>query len=136
MSRLVRTFVLRSDQQAQGLWAFLKANWRAFADRGVPLAITVTEHKSKRSIEQNKRYWALLNELAAAAWVGGRQFNAEAWHEYFKRKFIGYEELPGGETAGISSTTLDVGEFSAYMERIEAHASTELGVEFDHVPTH
>lgn len=127
---MLRTFVLRGQPQAQLLWAFLKANWEALAQAGKPLAVTVTEYKSKRSLEQNKRYWALLNEIAEQAYVGGQQFSAEAWHEHFKRKYIGCEDLPGGGQIGISTTSLAVSEFADYMTKVEQFAVTELGVEF------
>jgi hypothetical protein len=130
MATALRIFVLRGDSNAQALWAFLRGNWRQLADAGKPLAITVAEHKAKRSIDQNKRLWVLLNEISASAWLDGSQFTADAWHEYFKRKFIGTEELPGGGSVGISTTALDVSEFAAYMTRIEVYASQELGIEF------
>lgn len=129
MATASRLFVLRGDSNAQALWGFLRSNWRSMADAGKPLAITVAEHKSKRSIEQNKRYWAILNEIAEGAWMNGKNYSADAWAEFFKRKLIGTEELPDGSSVGISTTTLNVEEFAAYMTRIEAFAATELGVE-------
>ncbi|MFU4302076.1 recombination protein NinB [Pseudomonas aeruginosa] len=85
--------------------------------------------KSKRSIEQNKRYWSLLRELAAVAWVDNRQFDDQVWHEQFKRWFIGCEDvkLPDGSTElrGISTTKLSVDEFGTYMTRIEAWAAEQ-----------
>ncbi|HBO4448861.1 TPA: recombination protein NinB [Pseudomonas aeruginosa] len=78
---------------------------------------------SKRSIEQNKRYHALLRDLSAVAWLDGRQYGPEAWAEYFKQTFIGWDDLPGGGKRGISTTTLSVAEFGDYMTRIEAWAA-------------
>lgn len=126
---MMRTFVLRGEPQAQNLWAFLKANWQALAQAGKPLAVTVTEYKTTRSIEQNKRYWSILNIIADFAWVNGVQFSAEAWHEYFKRKYIGHVDLPNGGTVGISTTSLSVAEFGDYMLLVERCAAEELGVE-------
>lgn len=129
MANASRMFILRGDSNAQALWGFLRSNWRSMADAGKPLAITVAEHKSKRSIEQNKRMWVILRQIEEGAWIDGKQFTQDAWHEEFKRKFIGVEELPGGGTVGISTTSLNVEEFAAYMTRIEVYAATELGVE-------
>lgn len=126
---MLRVFVLRDDARAQMLWAFLKSNWKSLADAGKPLAVTVTEYKSRRSIEQNKRYWAILQQIAEQAFLEGRAFNAEAWHEMFKRQFIGCVDLPNGEKLGISSTSLTVPEFADYMTKVEAFAAGELGVE-------
>lgn len=130
MAAMSRTFVLRGDTNAQALWNFLKHNWRALADAGKPLAITVAEHRAKRSGEQNKRLWALLNEIAEQAMLDGKHYSAEAWHEHFKRTLIGVDELPGGGSVGISTTTLNVEEFGAYMTRIEAYAAQNFGIEF------
>ena len=127
---MMRTFVLREDRNAQALYAFLKANWRACADQGKPLAVQVMPEKSKRSQEQNRRYWAVLQEVEAQAWINGRQFAAEVWHENFKRTLLGCVDLPNGQVMGISTTTLSVGEFADYMTRVEHWATENLGVQF------
>lgn len=126
---LARTFVLRGPEQARALHTFLKANAAALAAQGKPLAVDVREHKARRSGQQNRRYWALLRFISEGAFVGGRQFSDDAWHEHFKRTFIGCEELPGGGTVGISTSTLDVGAFNDYTARIEAYAATDLGLD-------
>ena len=127
---LSRTFVLSTEANANALWSFLKANWRQTAKAGKPLAVTVQEYKAKRSGDQNRYYWQRLNEIAEQAWIGGRQFSADAWHEHFKRQFVGSEDLPHGGTAGISTTSLSVAEFAEYVGRVEAYAASELGIEF------
>jgi hypothetical protein len=98
--------------------------------QGGPLSLTAQEHKAKRSGDQNRRYWALLGEIADSAWLDGRQYSKEAWHAYFAAQFIGSEELPGGGMTAISTTTLNTEEFAAYSTRIEVYAAQELGVEF------
>jgi hypothetical protein len=88
--------------------------------------LSIKPRKYSRSQQQNKRYWAILNEVAELK-VEGRRYAAEHWHEYFKGKFIGQEEipLPGGRTLvrPISSTTLDVPAFADYMTQVEAFAA-------------
>jgi hypothetical protein len=125
-----RMFVLRTEEHAQSLWAFLKQNWRSMADTQQPLAVTVTQHKEKRTRDQNKRYWAILNEIADQAWVNGKQYSADAWHEHFKQQLIGAEELPNGGKVGISSASLNVEEFGIYMTKIEVYATSQLGCDF------
>lgn len=87
-----------------------------------PYEIVLRPLKAKRSGDQNKRYWALLREVAATVWVNGRQFSDEVWHEQFKRIFIGLEEitLPDGgvESRGISTTTLNISDMGRYMDEI------------------
>ena len=131
---MLRTFVLRTDGNAKALWGFLKGNWASCAQQGKPLAVTVSEHKSKRSVDQNARLHALLRDIAEQAWVGGRQYDAETWKEEARRRFIGTEEidLPNGTRIerGISTTTLDVAAFTLMMDQLEAWAVSDLGVEF------
>ena len=79
--------------------------------------------KSKRSVEQNKRYHVMLRELAEVARIDGRQYSTAAWHEWAKQEFIGWEDLPNGQRIGISTTTLNVEEFGQYMTKIEAWAA-------------
>lgn len=115
----------------------LKARFRAaysvaetMVNAGRDVELVVRERKSKRSTEQNKRYWALLREVSACAWIDGKQYADVTWHEQFKRMFIGLEEIPmpdGTVTMrGISTTTLSVAQMSEYMQRIE-HWCVEQG---------
>ena len=122
------TFVLRDETHCRRLQAFLRSNWLAMAQAGKPLGVMVAEHKSKRSNPQNKLYWAVLHQIADHAWVDGKQYSAEAWHEQCKREFIGTEELPNGATTGISTASLDVAAFSDYIERVMHYAAAHLGV--------
>ena len=128
---MFRVFILRSDTQAQSLWSFLRANWRAMAEADKPLSVTIAEYETKRSVEQNARYWGhVLKQIEAKAWVDGKQYSAEIWHEHIKRKILGCVELPNGETMGQSTAGLGVGKFADFMTKVEAYAATELGVEF------
>lgn len=123
------TIVLHDESACKRLYALLRANWRQMAQAGKPLAVIVSEHKAKRNGEQNRLYWATLREIADSAWIDGRQYSDEAWHFYFRQRFIGHEDGPRGTTAPISTTTLSVAEFAAYVDRIMQYAAEELGVE-------
>lgn len=121
-----RTFRI---QGAAGVRPAFRAAWDLvqglMRETGTGYELVLRPLKSKRSIEQNKRYWKLLLELSDVAWVGDRQFTKDAWHEYFKREFIGIEELPGGGQIGISTAKLSVEEFGNYMTRIEQWAAEQ-----------
>jgi len=86
----------------------------------------------KRTSLQNRRYWGqgALAQIAQQATVNGKLFDAEVWHEQFKRQFIGVVELPNGQVVGKSSTDLTTAEFSDFCTQVEAFASGELGVTF------
>lgn len=127
-----RLFVLREALHLASLVSFLTANWQQFAAEGRFLAVTVTFYKSKRSLDQNRRYFgpAVLGAIADQAWAGGKQFHKDVWHEFFKRRFIGVIELPDGTTTSMSSSDLSIEEFSQFMHQVEAYAAQELGVQF------
>lgn len=129
MAALSKTFVLRNDGNAAALYAFLKRNWRAMAAAEKPLAVTITEHKERRSTAMNARYWALLTAVAEQVWIDGKQFAPETWHEHFKDAFGPKEDSPSGLKA-MSTSRMDVEQFSAYMLGVELHAMNEFNVEF------
>lgn len=136
MTTLYREFTLRDG----GIWthvvAFVRANAQAFAERGEPLRVIVTSEEAPRHAQQNRFYFgAVLKAIAEQAWIDGRQFSKDAWHEYFARKFGVCDELvlPDGEIIlrRKSTTQMTVGEFSGYLNQIQAYAAAELGVEFE-----
>ena len=75
-----------------------------------------------RSTQQNSRYWKLLSLLALID-IKGAKYDSESWHEYFKFKFLGADDikLPNGKVLvrAKSTTDLDVGEFAEYMTQVE-----------------
>jgi len=135
MTTLYREFPLKTPSVWPLVVAFVKANWQHFADRGEHLRLIVTSDEKKRNADQNRYYWGVaVKAIADQAWVNGRQFSKDAWHEHFARKFGVMEEmtLPTGEiiTRRKSTTEMSVGEFSAYTNLVMADAAQEFGVEF------
>ena len=82
---------------------------------------------TRRSLEQNRRYFAMLREIASQVWVGGKQYSDEVWHEMLKQKFIGHVDGPDGKKYGMSTSKLSVSEFTRYMDEVEKYAIQELG---------
>jgi hypothetical protein len=118
---------------------------------GHPLAVRIYEHKDRRTLEQQSLMWIRLGEVAAQAWVGGRQYADVTWHEHCKREFLPDEDGPSkrcrkgyrkwdinpmtGERVLIGSTTqLTTFGMSEYMTQLEAWGSDELGVRFSATP--
>jgi hypothetical protein len=133
---LYREFTLRNGGIWSTLVAFVKANAPAFAEKGEPLRIIVTSEEKKRNAEQNRFYWGVvLRDISEQAWIEGRQFDKDTWHEFFARKFGVCEDvtLPDGEVIvrRKSTTQMSVHEFSEYMNQVQAHAASALGVEFE-----
>lgn len=118
-------------------------------DTQKPLEVVIREEKKARKLDQNALYWAgPLRDIAEQAWVHGRQYSAEVFHEYFKREFLpdpdhsdfddtnvkdGYRkwaDMPNGMRVLVGSTTqLTVKGMSAYLEQVYA-AGANLGVQF------
>ena len=94
--------------------------------------------RRKRTKPQNRRYWGrgVLAQIAEQATVNGRMFDAEVWHEQFKRMFAGVIELPNGEVIGKSTTGMTTVEFARFCDQVEAYAATELGVTFYDLEPH
>jgi hypothetical protein len=87
----------------------------------------VRPYKAKRNTEQNRLMWAVLNDIAEQT-----PWSAEVWHEFFKRTYIGIDEIqmPDGSVVqrGMSTTKLDVREFANYVTKIQRYATDELGL--------
>ena len=121
-------------------------------DSEKPLEVVFREKQKVRGMDANARMWAgPLRDIAEQAWVSGRQFSAEVWHEHFKREFLpedddpeleklakeGYRKWdigPSGNRELVGSTTqlLKRG-FSQYLKQVEAYGAS-LGVRFHEAP--
>jgi len=123
-----RLFILREASQYEAMSHFIAAHWQAVS-RTKPLSVAVRAYSPKRSSEQNKRYWAIVGEVAEQSYLDGRTYSGEAWHEYFKRRFIGVEDLPDGGCIGISSASLSVEGFAEFMTKVEFYVIDALGCE-------
>ena len=136
----------------------VSAMQRDFAHKrldGLPLdgsmEVVFRPQKKMRSPSQNALMWGVrLKEISEQAWVAGKQFSEDTWHEFLKREYLpeGNEEdfaklvknpdtyqkwewLPNGERRLAGSTTdLTTIGMSRYMEQVEAYCTQELGVQF------
>ena len=104
---------------------------------------------SSRQNDQLAAMWAgIVQPLADQAWIGGRQYSPEVWHEFLKRETIPamledqedpgqwikqgadiWRYMPDGSREFCGSTAmLTKRGMSEYMQRIEAYAVSEHGV--------
>lgn len=88
--------------------------------------IEITRHQERRTLSQNKRYWAAITELARET-----GHSKDEMHEAMKRKFLepvivnlGDEEIP----VTASSAKLGKQIFSEFMEQVIAFAASEFGI--------
>lgn len=88
--------------------------------------VSVKPWHPKRSVDANRRLWA-LHTLAASS----TGHSAEEMHEFCKEKFLPQGTVVvAGEERKISGSTakLNKAEFREFMERVEAFYISELGV--------
>ncbi len=129
MPQIYQSFILRSPSIWQRFTAFIRLNNTVEK----PLMVVVMEPEKPRTREQNAYVWAVMREIAANAWVDGKQFSAEVWFEYVARMFGACDEmvLPDGEIVirRRSTTEMSALDFSEFIEQIKAYAATTLGLE-------
>lgn len=111
-----------------------------------PIEVLIREEVKARKLDQNALMWVgPLVDIAAQAWIEGRQFSAEVWHEHFKKEFLPDEydpDLcksedyrkwdfgPGGDRVLVGSTKeLTIKGFAQHLDQIHAFGGS-LGVEF------
>lgn len=139
MSDDARTFILKDESQWKLLVAFVKANAAAMAEQGKPLAARVYRYSPRASDKQRALIWICNDQIAEQAWVGGRKYDAETWHEHCKRELLPDEtakgvkkwrHLPdGSRVLAMGTEDLDRAEKSLYIDALIAWAATEVGVE-------
>jgi hypothetical protein len=110
----------------------------------VPLGLEVLIRKpvKVRGLDQNGYYFMRIGEIAEQAWIDGKQFSKDAWHEYAKKNILPeevttkdgevrskWEQTPDGGMSVISTTRLERGCFADYTTAVEAFGAS-LGVMF------
>jgi hypothetical protein len=140
VTSLYREFVLTGPSVGVILVNFLKSNAPAFLDRGTPLRVIVTEEEMDRLDDQIAYYFGpLMKQVCAQAWIEGRQFSKEVWHEHFATLFLPFTELtmPDGEIVikrgSLSRGKISVKKMNVFLLEVEAYAGQELGVVFEDV---
>lgn len=115
------------------------------------MEIAIRPLRKVRSTSQNALMWgSRLKDIATQAWVNGRQFSDDTWHEYLKEQFLPegnelnlvelvkdadkyrkWEFKPdGGRRLCGSTTQLTTKGMTLYMTQCESYAAQELGVMF------
>lgn len=138
MTELFQEFVLRGPSDAKGLIAFIKENAGEYVQKGSPLRVIVTEEEADRLDEQIKFYFGVVvKTIAEQAWVEGRQFDKDVWHELLAKQFLPTRELtlPDGEIilkrSSIARGQISLRRMTKFIREVEAYAGQELGVRFD-----
>ena len=103
------------------------------------IKVSMTPVKMVRSIEQNKRMWAMLDDIARQIEWHGQRLNREDWKDlltasYRRQRFVpgiptGTDPTPGIVALGTRTSKMSVDEMSEFMELI-ASFGVEHGVVF------
>jgi hypothetical protein len=139
---LTRKFHLIGEAQRDLALACLRS---VPIDVAFPIEVIFRELMKVRSLDANAAYWAgPLRDISEQAWVQGKQYSAEVWHEQFKREYLPdepseelckahyrkWDYLPAGDRVLVGSTTqLTVKGFALFMQSVEAFGAS-LGVQF------
>lgn len=136
--KLYREFLISSPSIWKLVTKFISANASAFIERGTPLKVIVAEEESDRFDEQVKYYFGIVvKTIAEQAWVEGRRYDKDAWHEQLARDFLPTREIvtPDGEIilkrSSIARGRISNKAMAKYTQEVTAYATTELGVIFD-----
>ena len=137
-----RVIRIVGDQQKQTAFAILNS---LPLDSHKPLCVTFAEEVKVRKLDQNALMWVCqLKDISTQAYVGGRTYSPEVWHEQFKREFLPNDFDPDLTKEGYrkwdidskgfpilvgSTKDLTIKGFAQYLTQIEAYGAS-LGVEF------
>lgn len=132
---LHQEYVLRGPSAWQALCAFVRDHAKAANDAGAPLRVILTTEEQDRLDEQIAYYFGVVVKTTAEqAWVGGRQYSKDVWHEHFAQQFLPAEEieLPTGQRilrrASIAKGKIGVKAMAHFTKEVEAYVTQELGV--------
>ena len=110
------------------LWKVAKP----YLEQGQRLQVTL--ETETRSMAQNRRLWAMLDDVARQFVWHGRKLDATSWKNVFSSALKKQDIVPnidgtGFVVLGISTSKMTVAEMSELQELIEAFGA-EHGVEF------
>jgi hypothetical protein len=133
----MRSFILRDSKVEDALHAFIRMNAKSMYESKHPMEVVCREFKPKASDPQRALIWIINEQIAQQAWIGGRQFDAETWHEHCKREMLPDEcasgvkkwrvTPTGDRELNMSTEHLDREEKTAYIDALLAYAAS-LGV--------
>lgn len=100
-----------------------------------PVTLTIERLGSKRSTQQNRFYWKTVVEAIVIETGQDRESVHEALKRECNAKHVEMVNKQTGEVfetwIGASTTALNTGEFTAYIERCRAFAATFFGLTFE-----
>ena len=135
-----QTITLQNEVQGhaavKAVWSWAKAQLSA----GRPVDLEARLHEDAKTDKQRRYlHGYVLMTIARQAAVNGQQFDLSTWKEWYRSTFLGWKTVTHKNPftgkkvrrrQRVSTEDLGVKGYSEYIERVTAHAATELGVEF------
>lgn len=86
--------------------------------------MTLKEHKTQRSIEQNRKLWGMLRDVSEQVNWYGNKLSSEEWKDVFTASLKRQKVVPGLDSGfvvlGTSTSKMSVSEMSELIECITA----------------
>lgn len=120
-------FILRNDDILINAIEYLNG---LVLDEDKPVELVIKDHKKKRTEDQNALYWSWLRIIGKE--TGD---STKALHAFYGDEFLPKEEASvfGKKVLEIKSTTeLGVKGFTEYLQSVESHAASFLGINLPH----
>lgn len=135
MSDMFREFIIENDKVWECAKVFIESNRKMLAELNTPIRLTVSTKEEKRRERQNRYYFGIvLKSIEEQAWVSGKRFTKDAWHELLANQFGEFVEieLPDGNNIlkRLSTTEMSVKRFAKYITEVTAYACSEFVIHF------
>lgn len=122
---------------AAKLGPYCREQWAQGVER---ISVSAEPEEDTTEVRWFREYWGyVLKPISEQAQINGIGADADGWHKYYKKMFLGYvitkTKLPGSKRWSISRTLKSTRKLSSkvrreYIEKVRAHAATTFGVEF------
>ena len=133
--------VVRTREEAHAAITEAYAHAKLLIVDGKRVSITVEPEQELMTLRQRRFFHGpVLGQIADQAHdEDGTKYPRKVWKEFYREKFLGSRweqlKLPGQAPkpfeVRVSTEDLSVREYSEHIERVIAHAVTELGVSFN-----
>lgn len=113
---------------------------KLLASEGRPVHVIVKEKEDDKSVKQRNYYHGVvLTEISEQAKVGGIRYVMAVWKEFFREMYLGSRweliPVPGQKRkkrrkVRVSTEELGIKKYAELITKVQAYATTELGVRF------
>ena len=121
---ITRTIRLVGQMQRDALMSLIP-NLPIYSEK--PLEVVIREEVKARTPDANSRMWAgPLRDMAEQAFVNGRQYSAEVWHEHFKAEFLPEDDDQELHLLAKDPQTWKKWDYNPKCERVCVGSTTHL----------